>query len=131
MLDFTGANGSGDETIMRFIDRLIELPAVEWIEAGTLAKASAADRALPIHILESLVTDSRFRMAAWYVTDNVETAAFLALQSGRCEARPRPMMEARRAAEIAAHALLLRGELSPEAFELLYLPFRDHIRLEP
>jgi hypothetical protein len=115
--------GEGEQAVGRFIDRLASLPPDDWLIAGAVAKETAAKRIEPIRTLEWLITSRRLGMSAWRATDGVATAAYLAFPSCRPTKSRMPELAARRAAEVAAHALLARRCLSISEFALLYLPF--------
>jgi hypothetical protein len=112
-----------DQAVDRFIDRLAALSPSDWLLAGALARDTAAQRADPIRKLEWVITSQRLGMAAWMATDGVATAAYLAFPSCKQTMSRLSELTARRAAEVAAHALLARRSLSSKEFALLYLPF--------
>jgi hypothetical protein len=117
-------------SVERFVNRLTLLPASDWLLAARLAKDTAEQRAEPIRHLEDLITSQRLAVAAWLATDGVATAGYLAFPP--CSANgPRALeLTARRAAEVAAHALLVRERLSTNDFAVLYLPFMTLIPAE-
>lgn len=126
----TDADASAERSVDRFVDRLSTLSSSQWLLAGKLAKDTANERVEPIRNLEELITSRKLGVPAWLATDGVATAAYLAFPS--CESGGSRLSEltARRAAEVAAHALLVRASLSPKEFALLYLPFLTLIPLD-
>jgi hypothetical protein len=112
-----------EQAVGRFIDQLGALAPSDWLLAGALASDVGDKRNEPIRHLEHLITSQRLGVAAWLATDGVATAAYLAFPSCLSAATRAAELRARRAAEVAAHAVLARRNLSSKDFALLYLPF--------
>jgi hypothetical protein len=117
---------AGDVTA--FVDRLAELALKDWLELGAdiaTAPAQSAARDDACHGLQLAVSDHGLQLAAWYVCDAVQTAAFLASHKARRWSRRDRLLfaAARRAAESAALALLTYPYLTPEHFTTLYEAF--------
>lgn len=116
--------------VMAFVDWLAERPLREWLELGreiALARANAAAQGDAWDRVQSAIADRGLQLAAWYVRDAVETAAFLASHSTRRWSRNDRLLfaTAHGAAESVALALLARPYLTPEHFSALYEPFAD------
>jgi hypothetical protein len=76
-----------------------------------------------------VIAEQRFHVAAWYVRDAVETAAFLARrQMYRGSREERCLFAAAHgAAEVATVALLAREHVSTESLCALCAPFVRHL----
>jgi hypothetical protein len=113
--------------VTAFVDRLAELALRDWLELGADIAAVSAQSAAwddAWHGLQLAVSDHGLQLAAWYVRDAVQTAAFLASRRARrCSRRDGLVFSAaRRAAESAALAIIARPYLDPEDFSLLQKP---------
>ncbi len=116
------------ERVNDFVDRLAALPLADWLSVGRLLAAdrvalTARSSAWPI--LDAAIGVRGLRVAAWYVRDAVETAAFLASGSacGWTSDERRAFAGAHRAAEEAALALLVQPDLPAIDFAVFYAPF--------
>jgi hypothetical protein len=97
---------------------------MDWLELGgdiADARAQSAARSSAWDGLQVAIFDQGMQLAAWYVRDAVETAAFLASHSGRRRSREDRLRfaAAHGAAETAALALLARPYLTQEHFSIL------------
>jgi hypothetical protein len=114
--------------VTAFVDWLAERPLREWLELGreiARDRANASARGDAWDRVQSAIADRGMQLAAWYVRDAVETAAFVASHSTRRWSRDDRLLfaAAHGAAESAALALLTRPYLTPEHFSTLYGPF--------
>jgi hypothetical protein len=111
-----------------FVYRLVELPFSEWLAIG---QSVVSDRSgIPVRrsawaLVDAAITKQGLAVAAWYVRDAVDTAAFLV--SRRVPSWPRDgrrmFAAAHGAAEAAALALLARAHMSLESLSILCAPF--------
>ena len=124
-LEVAEESGAGDVT--EFVDRLAELPLEDWLEVGadvTGDRAQTLARNAAGHGLRQAISDHDLQLAAWYVRDATQTAAFLASHKARRWSRRDRLLfaAARRATESAALAIIARPYLDPEHFSLLQKP---------
>lgn len=119
-------------TVDEFADRLGELPLSAWLAAGreALEPNTAAERGARCAILEATISDRGLAVAAWYVCDTIDTAAYygLAPLRRRGAVERRSFAAAHAAARDAALAILARRHLGPEDFAALTAPFEQLIR---
>lgn len=133
-VEHCSSSTSGVEQPNHFLERLAVLRLSEWLEVGRSALVGGdrlASRATVRAHMLATITDHDLGLAAWYVRDAVETLAFLASHAALCLSRSdRPLfITARRAAEDAALAELVRAHLSASDHEVLLSPFAAYIEL--
>jgi len=111
-----------------FADRVAKLPWNAWLSVGRSLVEGAppsTSRATSRAILEATINDAGLAVAAWYVSDAIETSAHYASVSRHrwTSAERRCFAAARAAAEDAALAILASTFLSAEDFDVLCAPF--------
>ena len=112
-----GLSGPNPIETDAFLAMLAELPIAEWPAPASARTAHETALAL----LDAVLADRQLGVSAWYVRDQVETSAFVASR-GRGERTCVPRA-ARKLAEAAALALLVRPLLPAADFATLYGPF--------
>ena len=111
-----------------FADQLVDLPLSTWLAIGATI---AADRdGLPVRrdawdTVDAAIVDHGLAIAAWYVRDTIETAAFLVSRNtSQWSSRERRVFaSAQASAESAALALLARDHLSGDVLSTVFAPF--------
>jgi len=119
-----------------FVDALAALPRSCWVDIGRVLladHAGLAPRVTAAAAVDAVIAARRFRVAAWYVRDALETAVFLARRGGaRVSTTDRQAFDAARdAAEDAALALLAFPRLCARDVDVLCGPFAQHVRVGP
>lgn len=113
--------------VEQFVDRLAALSQSEWLSAAEIATDDSQARAEPIRRLEQIVSESKLTVDAWLATEGVASAAHAVFVTAKKDCLQKDELVARRAAEIAAHAILAKSFLEPREFRTLCLPFEDLI----
>lgn len=115
-----------------FLDQLVDLPLAEWLMIGEALVADrdhVAVRRRAWDELEETLLRSRLGLAVWEIRDAVDTAAFIATRESHRWSRHerRTFAAAHGAAEAAALALLVRGDLPTDTYRALTAPFAASI----
>ena len=118
--------------VIRFLDRLVELPLPAWLAIGQGLMADSADHAVRQDAwadVESAIARHQLGPAAWRVRDALETAAFLVsrrapqwTRATRCQ-----FAATQGATHAAALALLTRAHIALESVRVLCAPFAPFI----
>jgi len=113
-----------------FVDWLAALPLSAWLEVGRAISGNReqiAARGLAWEFLQDAIAEHDLQVAAWFVRDAVETAAFLASHSVRrwSPGERRVFAAAHGGAEAAALSLLGRSFLHAAHLTSLYGMFGD------
>lgn len=123
-------NTTGSKPVDEFLARVADLSCDEWLLIGTFERVLSRKpewRSTALLLADTIVADRRREMARWVANDAIQTCTELAeLGSPDHSRRTRELMAfARQAARRAALALLVRDELPPRDFEVLYAPVHD------
>jgi hypothetical protein len=110
-----------------FFDRVCAMPRAAWLTVGDTELARTAERSLPLSValaaLGRVIAEQQLDVPAWYVRDEVTTAACLAHGTCGVSRRDERRFEAARdAVERAALAHLARPWLASRDFEQLIAP---------
>jgi hypothetical protein len=123
-----GLPAESASALERWLDALAELPFERWVALGqacTRDSGARQQRVTSSAILEAVVADQRIELAAWFIGDMVQTAAYAATRAAARTRRStqRDFAVARSAADWAALAIATRTWLPRADHDALCAPF--------
>jgi hypothetical protein len=123
-----GLPAESASALERWLDALAELPLDRWLAVGQACTRDVAGRQRRVTstaLLEAIVSDQRIELAAWFIGDLVQTAAYPATRAAARARRStqRDFAVARSAAGWAALAIATRTWLPRADHDALCAPF--------